>query len=469
MIPMKAEEKIESGSTSDAEKISVQKTDVALNMEREDMAWNAGVRILAGVREPSAEADVPFSEEVMAFLDAFSKKIRTSAVRTEPDAAALGFWCRRAHLEALKKKHETDTVRLGRGLVFHLAPSNVPMMFVYSYAVGLLAGNANIVRVSSRLNDTARQVAEILDNLMQEEAFQRVRERSSFIQYDRNDDITAEYLKRCDARVFWGGDETVQSMNMLPAPPHAVTLAFPDRWSFALFDEDYMEGLSDEEMASLVHRFYNDTFVMDQQGCSSPQMVVWLKSGNKEEKENKAETGADEERNAQTAGADEDRNAQTVGEPGSETAGKRFWQALAKEAEEDYIMDGYRAARKFERFCVAAMQDDLLAGSERFGGNRVLVAKLSRMPEKPFSEKGGFGLFYEADAHSWEELLPLLARKVQTIVCAGIDRKALALFLAQHHAGGVDRLVEPGQALEMDTIWDGKDLIAALSRFIVTG
>ena len=42
----------------------------------------------------------------------------------------------------------------------------------------------------------------------------------------------------------------------------------------------------------------------------------------------------------------------------------------------------------------------------------------------------------------------------------------MAAFLAAHRARGVDRVVHLGQALEMDTVWDGRDLIEALSRVI---
>ena len=37
----------------------------------------------------------------------------------------------------------------------------------------------------------------------------------------------------------------------------------------------------------------------------------------------------------------------------------------------------------------------------------------------------------------------------------------------RRRAAGIDRIAALGQAMEMDTIWDGKDLIAELSRLIV--
>ena len=67
---------------------------------------------------------------------------------------------------------------------------------------------------------------------------------------------------------------------------------------------------------------------------------------------------------------------------------------------------------------------------------------------------------------SLEALAPLLPPKAQTLVCGGLEPAEVAALLARAGARGVDRVVPLGQALEMDTVWDGRDLIAALSRII---
>ena len=41
-------------------------------------------------------------------------------------------------------------LRMGRGVVFHIAPSNVAVNYAYSFAVGFVLGNANLVRLPSR-------------------------------------------------------------------------------------------------------------------------------------------------------------------------------------------------------------------------------------------------------------------------------------------------------------------------------
>ena len=48
----------------------------------------------------------------------------------------------------------------------------------------------------------------------------------------------------------------------------------------------------------------------------------------------------------------------------------------------------------------------------------------------------------------------------------GMGGDALSPLLAWLGARGVDRVVPMGRALDFDTIWDGRDLIACLSRVI---
>lgn len=387
--------------------------------------------LLAGVEAPSAEPWAPFAPETLDFLDALSRAVRAAAGRRE-ELAAFGFWCRRAHLEALRARHACPMPRLGRGLIFHLAPSNVPAMFAYTYAIGLLAGNANVVRLSSRRGEAEALLCGVLREVLDRPECSAVRARSSFVAYDRNDSVTARYLAGCDGRVVWGGDATVEALRRFPMSPHAVEVCFPDRTSLALLSRAYLSELDGDGLAELAHRFYNDTYLMDQNACSSPQLLVWLRDG------------------------------------GDEAVRRRWWEAVAAEARERYALGAYQAARKYERFCEAAMTmtDPAVAALERYGGNLVYVARLSGMPTAPLEEKGGFGLFFEAEAGDMEELPPLLSPRVQTVACAGVEPGGVAAFLAQRHARGVDRVVPLGRAMEMDTIWDGKDLIAALSRVI---
>ena len=143
-------------------------------------------------------------------------------------------------------------------------------------AIGLLAGNANVVRLSSRRVEGEAPLLAALRRVLERPEHAAVRARTSLITYGRDDAVTADYCARCDARIVWGGDATVAAVRAMPMPPHAVELCFPDRWSLAVFSQRAFSALTPEERGALAHRFYNDTYQMDQNACSSPQLVLWL-------------------------------------------------------------------------------------------------------------------------------------------------------------------------------------------------
>lgn len=391
------------------------------------------VTLLAGVEAPLSTPWPPFDPQAVDFLaDLSAELLRDPAARRQEAAAAFGFWCRRAHLEALARRHAVPLPRLGRGLVFHLAPSNVPVLFAYTMAIGLLAGNANVVRLSSRRTEAETALLAPLRRVLARPEHAAVRARTALIAYDRNDAITAAYCAACDARVVWGGDATVAALRAMPMPPHAVELSFPDRWSLAVLSQAAFTVLTDGERADLAHRFYNDTYQMDQNACSSPRLVLWLADG------------------------------------GSPDCRRLWWETVAAEVEARYPFGPFQAARKLERLyqCAMTMTDPPVASVQRYRGNRLYVAGLERLPAQPEQLQGGFGLFFESTIAGLEQLPPLLSPRVQTLVCGGLACGEVARFLAERRVRGVDRVVPLGQALEIDTIWDGKDLIAALSRMI---
>ena len=90
----------------------------------------------------------PFEDNTLEFLNDLSAMLRTN--REYPDVATFGFWCRKAALLKEKAKYDDISERFGKGIVFHSTPSNVPVNFAFSFASGLLAGNANIVRLPGK-------------------------------------------------------------------------------------------------------------------------------------------------------------------------------------------------------------------------------------------------------------------------------------------------------------------------------
>ena len=88
-----------------------------------------------------------FDRTIHEFLSSLSKTIEAKKF---PDLISLGFWCRKSNIEYLKKEYLSEDLRIGRGIILHITPSNIPMTFAYSLFFGLLSGNQNIVRIPSK-------------------------------------------------------------------------------------------------------------------------------------------------------------------------------------------------------------------------------------------------------------------------------------------------------------------------------
>ena len=80
-----------------------------------------------------------FSEEAISFLSVLSRKLlKDKVAQREKDIAAYAYWIRKASLNNEKSNH-TYQNRLGRGVAFHIAPSNVPINFAVSMTSSFLA------------------------------------------------------------------------------------------------------------------------------------------------------------------------------------------------------------------------------------------------------------------------------------------------------------------------------------------
>ena len=129
------------------------------------------------------KADIPFSESVIEFLNALSQSLlHDPSSRAFSDVVTFAFFCRRANMQKQKERYTTGQVVLGKGLIFHIAPSNVPINFAYSLVAGLVAGNYNIVRVSSKtfpqVDIVIRHIASLADT------YPEVAQRIILVRYD---------------------------------------------------------------------------------------------------------------------------------------------------------------------------------------------------------------------------------------------------------------------------------------------
>ena len=127
----------------------------------------------------------------------------------------------------MKKKYDNEENKIGLGLIFHIAPSNISTVFAYSFAIGLLSGNANVVRISKRNSDTAMEICGLLQELFRNPKYENIKKRTSIITYEKNKSITDGYSDLCNGRVIWGGDKAINEIramsNFIGRIGHKVT------------------------------------------------------------------------------------------------------------------------------------------------------------------------------------------------------------------------------------------------------
>ena len=130
--------------------------------------------ILLGNKNPIIRPKKIFDKEIIEFLDQISKTILKNKEKISfPEIISFGFWCRKKNILNFKKIYGDKVNYLyGRGFGFHVAPSNVPTAFAFSFAFGILSGNSNIIRISSNKNEISDKLIKIFKTILKKKKIQ---------------------------------------------------------------------------------------------------------------------------------------------------------------------------------------------------------------------------------------------------------------------------------------------------------
>ena len=221
----------------------------------------------------------PFGAEAIEFCTELSGELlRPASGVGQAQLVSLGYWLRPAAIARMRESFERaagTAVMVPRGLAFHVTPANVDTMFAYSWLLSLLVGNANVVRISSQETVLASRLLEAIASVLNRPAFAGLLRNNRIIRTGHDDRVAGGLSSIADVRVVWGGDDTVDYFRRFPLPKRGRDLTFPNRHSLALIDAAAVRSSSEEELAALADRFYNDAYWFDQAACSSPRLIVW--------------------------------------------------------------------------------------------------------------------------------------------------------------------------------------------------
>ncbi len=376
---------------------------------------------------PKVPVREPFGDDICEFMNLVSKIIMKDPKSKEyPDVITLGFWLRKASVMQMKERYgfSDKNVHIGRGVIFHIAPSNVAVNFAYSLFTGLLSGNKNIVRVPSKkfpqIDIIVKSIKEALDIKPDFAAY------IVLVRYERDKEINDLLSSVCDVRVIWGGDSTIAELRRSPLNPRATEITFADRFSFSVIDSDaYMEMIEKKEF--IAKDFFNDTYLTDQNACTSPRLVVW--TGNKKE-----------------------------------SAKSYFWSCLSKLLEKEYELQPIMAVNKLNSSYLAAINKNDISIC-KVENNLITRVKLGSVSSDIIDMRESCGYFFEYDTDDLADLKELCCdNRVQTVSVLGDGIDLSMLF--KKGINGIDRIVPIGHTMDFDLIWDGYNLVERMTRTV---
>lgn len=391
-----------------------------------------GIEVLCGdIRNLNASSIVPFDRRVCSFLNKMSVRLmRLPEARAYPDVVTFAFFCRKGNISKLAAGYR-DRIgeRLGRGLAFHIAPGNVPINFAYTLVAGLLSGNACVVKASSRDFAQTRIIAGIINQLLSETEFQWLPPYITIVIYPRDRrDVTDYFSSLCSVRVIWGGNQTIAEIKKSAIPPRSLDIAFADRYSLCVMDAAAVA--QQEDLSGLAHDFYNDTYLYDQNACSSPRLIYWIGEIECVKK-----------------------------------AQDRFWKALYDEIKDRYDMEPVISVDKYLAFCRASIELDGVR-TVRMPDRRIDRIMLSKLTKSLPDYRCAGGSYLEYHTNEWDDLWDIVDERYQTLSYFGADPKEVRRMVIEKGLRGIDRIVPVGKAADFELIWDGFDLIMTMSREI---
>ena len=368
----------------------------------------------------------PFDEGVIEYLNHVSRKILSNpASKSYPDVTTFAFWIRKASLMNYSRLYVSKDGQyvVGRGVAFHVAPSNVPINFAYSLVSGLLAGNVNIVRVPSKHYPQVNMIVDAMKSTLED--FKDMSDYICLVKYGHDKTINDRLSSIADVRIIWGGDETISILRESPLKPRATEILFANRFSIAVIDSDAYIQIPDK--IKVANDFYNDTYLTDQNACSSPRIVIWM-------------------------GNNIDR------------AKTEFWLYAHDVVSQKYNFQKIQGVDKYLQSCVVASKLRNVH-MEPSKDNLITRLRLDSINMDVIDCLGNSGFFLEYDAQNITEIKEICNNsKCQTIAYIGNSEMFSAIL--SMGVRGVDRIVPFGKTMDFELDWDGYDLISHLTRIV---
>jgi Acyl-CoA reductase (LuxC). len=186
--------------------------------------------------------------------------------------------------------------------------------------------------------------------------------------------------------------------------------------------------LGEDALRKLCLDFFNDTYLVDQNACSSPNVIFWQ-------------------------GSPVDCKAARV----------LFWDALGRHLSSTYKLDPLaRIDRSLDVMALVGVARNSVDVAQDYDDIWLLSNSHLR------GQKLRFGMFLEIEIDELAQLSKFLRDNEQTLSVFGVDQE-LVFDALKADMSCVDRIVPVGRALDIGFNWDGREMLSLFSKKIQVG
>lgn len=374
-----------------------------------------------------------FTELHQKFLELLSTEILTGRnYRAYADLITFGYFIRPANIAPYfsSKESKMGYVAVGAGVAMHIAPSNIPMNFAFSWLYGFISGCRNLVRLPSTKYEQVNLFLRAFEKTAGNSLFRHLADTNYFFQSDRGSAELEAFVPSVDAILVWGGDAAVDYFRNLVKSPSVRQLYFPSRQSsLILQSENVIEILGSSKEKEFLRRAYNDTFLTDCNACSSPSKVFFV-------------------------GEESD----------SMRASEMFFSCL-----ESYVGNQQREIPIVRRMMDSLASTGSSDGKVEFLSHGMAIRGIRALDGQMSIKRAlRFGAFLVSFKLRLEDVLSDLSQNEQTLIHWGFTEADLSTFgsLLGSLSNSTSRVVPLGSALDIGFFWEGRDNPSHLVKYL---
>ncbi|ABD42800.1 acyl protein synthase/acyl-CoA reductase RfbN [Methanospirillum hungatei JF-1] len=394
-----------------------------------------------------ALAAIPL-DAIIKILDVLGKGIlKKPEINTHPGVSYISLWLRRENLDLICRVNysnkgyldgflqtETNFLMMAqpRGIVCHWIAANMPTLGFFSIVQAILSKNGNIVKMPEVFVPLILSILRELVNISVNYngvtySGKTLLDTIAIVTFEgKSARLSEKFSLAGDCRVIFGGSKAVRAISLLPCKDHCETIIFGPKYSFAVFDKQYIES---DSFKSSLPMMVKDIAVFNQMACSSPHVVFMEK--------NKYPIMT---------------IASWIQDTFKDLPETLRNQEISTGHSSKIINTRTRYLLSDEKNCIAP--SDL---------SWTILIDQEICLEEPIQGK----CIFIKEINSINDVIPLVNHKIQAISVGILNQEKREVFARDITSQGVDRIVNPGTMHDFTQPWDGIMTLNRLVRWVI--